>query len=61
MVDNSWGYRKMVSHFSDIDGPKRAGINTFHIQHGEYPNLNVKQKLLANQLNNIFETKQNST
>lgn len=54
-VDNSWCYRRQVSQFSDIDGPKHTGINTFHIQHGEYPNQVMKHKMLRNQSNNIFE------
>jgi len=54
-VDNSWGYRRMVSQFGDIDGPKRAGINTWHIQHGEYPNQNLRHQLDARRSNNIFE------
>jgi hypothetical protein len=34
----------MVSQFSDIDSPKREGINTFHVQHGQYPNQNLKNE-----------------
>lgn len=56
-VDNSWSHRRQVSQFSDIDGPKRTGINTFHIQHGEYPNQVMKHKMHASQNNNIFEMK----
>ena len=34
----------MISQFSDIDGPKRDGINTFHVQHGTYPNQEMKHE-----------------
>lgn len=54
-VDNSWCYRRQVSQFSDIDAPKRTGVNTFHIQTGEYPNQVMKHKIHASQSNNIFE------
>lgn len=56
-VDNSWCYRRQVSQFSDIDGPKRTGVNTYHVQHGEYPNQVVKHKMHASQDNQIFEMK----
>jgi len=54
-VDNSFGYRRMVSQFSDIDGPKRTGINTFHIQHGIYPNQTIRKQLNDQRDNNIFD------
>lgn len=54
-VDNSFAYRRQISQFSDIDGAKRTGINTYHVQHGEYPNQVVKHKIHASQNNNIFE------
>ncbi|RNA15264.1 hypothetical protein BpHYR1_012983 [Brachionus plicatilis] len=53
-VDNSFTFRRMVSQFSDIDAPKRAGINTFHVQHGQYPNQVIKHHFLAKNQNNIF-------
>lgn len=56
-VDNSWSFRRQISQFSDIDGPKHTGVNTYHIQHGEYPNQVMKHKMHASQNNNIFEMK----
>jgi hypothetical protein len=53
-VNNSFAFRKMVSQFTDLDGPKREGINTFHIQHGEYPNQVVKNQFRAKNQNNLF-------
>lgn len=43
--DKSWGYRKMISHFADLDQPKRNGINTFHVQHSQYENEQVRKDL----------------
>jgi len=57
LLDNSWSHRRQVSQFSDIDGPKRTGINTFHVQHGEYPNQIMNHKMHACQNNHIFEMK----
>lgn len=45
----------MVSQFSDIDSHKRSGINTFHVQHGEYPNQVIRKQLNAQKDNNIFD------
>ncbi len=58
-VDNSFGYRRMVSQFSDIDAPKREGINTFHIQHGLYPNQTLRRQLDSQKSNNIFDMNPN--
>ena len=44
----------MVSQFSDIDAPKREGINTFHVQHGEYPNQKMKNDIYGRMQNKIF-------
>ncbi|CAF3564983.1 unnamed protein product [Rotaria socialis] len=41
--DKSWAYRKMVSHFTDLDKPKRTGINTFHVQHAQYENEQLRR------------------
>ena len=43
--DKSWGYRKMISHFADLDSPKRHGINTFHVQHAQYENEQIRRDL----------------
>ncbi|CAF1203875.1 unnamed protein product [Rotaria sp. Silwood1] len=43
--DKSWAYRKMVSHFTDLDKPKRNGINTFHVQHAQYENEQLRRDL----------------
>jgi hypothetical protein len=53
-VDNSFAFRRMVSQFSDIDAPKREGINTFHVQHGEYPNQKMKNDIYGRMQNKIF-------
>lgn len=45
----------MVSQFSDIDSSKRAGINTFHVQHGLYPNQVIRKQLNDQRDNNIFD------
>ena len=45
----------MVSQFTDIDGPKRSGINTFHVQHGEYPNQKIKNEFNSRNQNKIFD------
>jgi hypothetical protein len=45
----------MISQFSDIDAPKREGINTFHVQHGEYPNQKLKHQFMAKNQNKIFD------
>ena len=55
-MDNSFCFRRMISQFSDIDGPKRAGINTFHVQHGEYPNQQMKTEFHAKSKNKIFDS-----
>ena len=44
----------MVSQFSDIDSPKREGINTFHVQHGQYPNQNLKNEYKIRMQNKLF-------
>ncbi|XP_008588036.1 PREDICTED: uncharacterized protein C9orf135 homolog [Galeopterus variegatus] len=38
-------YRKCHSQFTDLNGSKRFGINTWHDESGIYANSNVKQKL----------------
>ncbi|CAF1322747.1 unnamed protein product [Adineta steineri] len=43
--DKSWGHRRMVSHFTDLDQPKRSGINTFHVQHAQYENEQLRREL----------------
>ncbi|CAF1134053.1 unnamed protein product [Adineta ricciae] len=43
--DKSWGHRKMISHFTDLDQPKRSGINTFHVQHAQYENEQMRREL----------------
>ena len=43
--NKSWGHRKMISHFSDLDQPKRDGINTFHVQHAQYENEHIRRDL----------------
>ncbi|CAF0733396.1 unnamed protein product [Didymodactylos carnosus] len=43
--DKSWGYRKMISQFTDVDQPRRSGINTFHIQHGSYENREMRREM----------------
>jgi hypothetical protein len=53
-VDNSFAFRKMQSQFTDLDAPKREGINTFYVQHGEYPNQVVKNQFHARNHNTIF-------
>lgn len=53
-TDNSFAFRRQQSQFSDIDGPKRTGINTFHVQHGEYPNQKMKHELNARSASQIF-------
>ena len=53
-VDNSFAFRKMQSQFTDLDSPKRTGINTFHVQHGEYPNQVIKNQINFRIQNNIF-------
>ncbi|XP_031240655.1 protein C9orf135 homolog [Mastomys coucha] len=40
-------YRKCRSQFTDIDGSKRFGINTWHDESGIYANSEAKQKLYA--------------
>lgn len=55
-VDNSFCFRRMISQFSDIDSAKRDGINTFHVQHGEYPNQHVKAEFQQRTKNNLFNT-----
>ena len=55
-MDNSFAFRRMVSQFSDIDAPKRAGINTFHVQHGEYPNQKIKYEYQARTKNKLFDS-----
>jgi hypothetical protein len=54
-VDNSWAYRRMQSQFSDIDAPKREGINTFHVQHGIYPNQEFQSKVSIRNKSQIFQ------
>lgn len=55
-VDNSFCFRRMQSQFTDQDSPKRAGINTFHVQHGEYPNQVMKNQFHARTANNLFNS-----
>ncbi|XP_013973107.1 cilia- and flagella-associated protein 95 isoform X1 [Canis lupus baileyi] len=43
--DYSIVHRKCRSQFTDLDGSKRFGINTWHDESGIYANLYVKQKL----------------
>lgn len=35
----------MISHFADLDQPKRTGINTFHVQHAQYENEQIRREL----------------
>ncbi len=35
----------MISHFADLDQPKRSGINTFHVQHAQYENEQSRRDL----------------
>jgi hypothetical protein len=35
----------MISHFADLDQPKRNGINTFHVQHAQYENEQLRRDL----------------
>lgn len=55
-LDNSMQFRRMISQFSDIDAPKREGINTFHVQHGQYPNQEMKKQFLDKYNNNLFSS-----
>ncbi|XP_016069760.1 PREDICTED: uncharacterized protein C9orf135 homolog isoform X5 [Miniopterus natalensis] len=43
--DYSIVHRKCRSQFTDLDGSKRFGINTWHDESGIYANSHVKQKL----------------
>ncbi|XP_037653785.1 protein C9orf135 homolog isoform X3 [Choloepus didactylus] len=43
--DYSIVHRKCRSQFTDLDGSKRYGINTWHDESGIYANSDVKQKL----------------
>lgn len=45
--DYSIVHRKCRSQFTDLDGSKRFGINTWHDESGIYANSDVKQKLYA--------------
>lgn len=40
----------MISQFSDLDAPRREGINTFHVQTGVYPNQHMKQQITKEKL-----------
>lgn len=53
-LDNSMQFRRMISQFSDIDAPKREGINTYHVQHGEYPNQEMKRQFMEKYNNKLF-------
>jgi len=35
----------MHSHFTDLDQPRRNGINTFHVQHSQYENEQLRTDL----------------
>ncbi|XP_049489718.1 cilia- and flagella-associated protein 95 isoform X8 [Panthera uncia] len=43
--DYSIVHRKCRSQFTDLDGSKRFGINTWHDESGIYANSYIKQKL----------------
>lgn len=43
--DYSIVHRKCRSQFTDLDGSKRFGINTWHDESGIYANSYVKRKL----------------
>uniref|UniRef100_A0A8D2DS09 Cilia and flagella associated protein 95 n=1 Tax=Sciurus vulgaris TaxID=55149 RepID=A0A8D2DS09_SCIVU len=45
--DYSIVHRKCRSQFTDLDGSKRFGINTWHDESGIYANSDVKQKLYS--------------
>ncbi|EGW14721.1 Uncharacterized protein C9orf135-like [Cricetulus griseus] len=45
--DYSIVYRKCRSQFTDLNGSKRFGINTWHDESGIYANSEAKQKLYS--------------
>lgn len=53
-LDNSTIFRRTISQFSDLDAPKRDGINTFHVQHGDYPNQVLKRQFFEKYNNKLF-------